>query len=106
MGDNRKMYNINCDKACTDLKLDRKGGGHFMQQTQPTEYVQILLYFNVRKAFVYNTTNYQPLGGICRHHLQGWRIIEGRTSKNKETSTIEAKCSSETSVFRCYFHQI
>jgi hypothetical protein len=21
MGDNRKMYNINCDEACTDLKL-------------------------------------------------------------------------------------
>jgi hypothetical protein len=32
------MYNKNCDKACTDLKL-RKGGGNFMHQTSPLSQV-------------------------------------------------------------------
>jgi hypothetical protein len=29
-----KIYNKNCDTTCTDLKLSRKGGENFVQQTK------------------------------------------------------------------------
>jgi hypothetical protein len=34
-GESWKICNKKCDKACTDLKKDRKEGNNFMQQSKP-----------------------------------------------------------------------